>query len=629
MRQGSPAMPSQRKSPARRIAQIIGLVLAALLVVLLLIAGGLALWGPRLGLKPVVERAASESLERRVTLGSLAVRWGNPLGVEISDLAIANAPWGSKPEMVRIGHISALLDLGSLLQGVLRYERLRIADAAILLERDAEGVGNWKFGRGAGGFQLVPRNRTEFPTLVDFTGDRGLVTYRTRGGNALRIRLDRVAIFSASEETPARLLAEGAYGDVPARLNASTDSYLTLRDASEPFGARITLRAPHTDMAFNGRLWEPLDFEGVRGELSIEARALDDILGVMNAGIRADLPLSVAGILRRDGDEWSLAAAKGQVKRSDFSGGLALREDEPGASDDIDLYLDFSTLDLDDIASSFGGDRRPAGLAAMPLWPGGLAGVDVTAGLTALHVRLAGREWHATRLRGRLQSGEATVKELSLALGGGTLSMAGMLAEGGDGGRLSLQARLSKADATEVAREFGAPAEQIRGRLDARADLSMTGPTVGAALRQSEGAAVMTVRDGEIARGLIERLSTDLRSLFRSQEGTVPVSCLLGVVTVRNGLGILSPLRLESREAIAIGAGKIDLVNGKLDLTLKTERDSTNFFALDIPVRISGAFDRLSATPLVGSDEDWMKQAIVGDLPPELHDMAAGSRCAE
>src|SRR5689334_11692241 len=81
------------------------------------------------------------ALGRRVMVGSLQIRWGNPLGVEVTDLEIANASWGSKPEMVQIGQISALVDLGSLLSGTFRYERLRIADARIVLERDAHGNG--------------------------------------------------------------------------------------------------------------------------------------------------------------------------------------------------------------------------------------------------------------------------------------------------------------------------------------------------------------------------------------------------------------------------------------------------------------------------------------------------------
>jgi AsmA family protein len=624
-------MPQQQKRSIRRIARGFGFALAGLLALVLPAAGAGTIWLARADLKPFVEREATEALGRQVTLASFQVRWGDPLGIEFTDLAIANAPWGSKPEMVRIGRFSALLDVRPLLDGVLRYQRLRIADATIVLERDPDGIGNWTFDGRADGFGIVPKNRTQFPTLIDFIGERGLITYRTRSGNVLAIKLDRVAIFSPGEETPARLLAKGAYNDVAARLDATTESFAALRDSSMPFGARFTLAGKDTDIAFNGTLREPLDFEGARGELSIDGRTLDDILGAIGVDRTADLPLSIAGVLARDGNRWALAAAKGQSQHSDFSGDFAVNEGGPGEPDDIALDLDFGTLDVDGAAAAFGGGKRATELAAIPLHPQGLAAVNATAELTALNARIAGRKLHSVALRGRLAGGDVTLKELSLGLAGGTLRLDGTLQGDGEHGRLALKALLSKADIGRIARELGATGTELRGRLDGAAAASMTGPTFGAALKRSEGAAVLLLRDGAIARDLIEQLSSDLRSLFRERQGSVPVSCLLGVATVKNGIGVLSPLRLKSREAIATGAGKIDLVADRLDLTIRTERDSTNFFALDIPVRVSGPLDRLSAKPLAAGDEADMGQpaAIADKLPPDLHRLAGSSACRD
>jgi AsmA family protein len=625
-------MPKEQRSLFGRIARIVALVLAGLVVLLLLAVGGGALWLSRADLKPIVEREASEALGRQVTLGSFQVRWGDPLGIEFTDLAIANASWGSKPEMARVGTFSALLDVAPLLHGVLRYEQLRLADVTVVLERDPNGVGNWKFGgsAGAGGLGLVPKNRTQFPTLIDFIGEHGLITYRTRSGNILKIALDHVAISSPGDDTPARLLAEGVYNDVATRLDATTESFATLRDASVPFGMRFTLAGKDTDIAFDGTMQEPLDFEGVNGEVSIDARTLNDILRAMGAKTKADLPLSIAGILKRNGDHWSLAAAKGQIMQSPFSGDLALLEGKPGAPDDISLDLVFDKLDADAIAAAFGGGKAPAKLGAIKLHPAGLAEFNLSAALTASSLTAAKRQWRDVTLQGRLAGGDVTVKELSFALGGGTLSLSGTLEGEGENGRAALDGRLSKADISEIARELGAAGEEIRGRLDGAAHLALHGPNLGAALNGSDGAAVVALHDGDVARTLIEKLSADLRGLFRSKEGRVPISCMLGVLILKDGIGVLSPLRLESREAILIGAGKIDLAKDRLDLTVKTERDSTNFFALDIPIRISGPFGQLGVKPLVGSDESWLDQpAAAKTLPPALREMADSNSCQD
>jgi len=626
-------MPSTQPTTFDRIVRRVSLALLGLVILLLLAAGAGALYLSQADLKPLVEREASEALGRTVSFGSFQVRWANPLHVDFTDLAIANAPWGSKPEMVRIGQFSAQLEVGPLLHGVLHYRQLRMSDVTVVLERDPDGIGNWKFGgsAGSGGLGLVPKNRTQFPTLIDFAGERGLVTYRTRSGNVLRIRLDRVAISALSEHTPAQLLADGAYNGVPTQLEATTESYAVLRDDAVPFGTRFTLAGPDTDIAFSGTLQEPLDFEGARGELSIEARSLDDIVAAMGGEAKADLPLTIAGILVRNGDHWSLDAAKGQLQQSDFAGALALTEGKPKQPDDIALDLGFSVLDVDALAAVFGNAKGTTKFDTLPLHPEALSELNATVDITASSLAIAGRKLRAVALDGRLAGGDVTLKDLSFALGGGRLSASGTLKGKNDDGQLALRARLTKAQIASLVRELGATGDEIRGRLDAAAILSMAGPTIGAALKRSDGAAVLLMRDGQVAQSLVEQLSADLRGLFRERHEYVPVSCLLGIVTLKDGIGVISPLRLESQAAVAVGAGKIDLQRNRLDLTVRTERDSTSFFALDLPVRISGPFDRISAAPLPGRDADWLRQptAVADTLPPDLQKMATASACRE
>jgi uncharacterized protein involved in outer membrane biogenesis len=207
----------------KRLAVRVALVPLGFLGLVALAASAFALWLLNADLKPILEREASDGLERRVTLGALKVGWGDPLAIEFTDLRIANASWGSEPDMVRIGHLSALIDVRSLLRGVLRYEHLRIDNAAIVLERNQTGTGNWKFGGGefnVGGFVIVPKKRTQFPTLIDLALAQGLVTYRISSGKVLRIALDNVLVRAGGEETPVVLQAEGAYNDVAIKLDA-------------------------------------------------------------------------------------------------------------------------------------------------------------------------------------------------------------------------------------------------------------------------------------------------------------------------------------------------------------------------------------------------------------------------
>lgn len=627
-------------APHRRLFVGIAAAAAGLMALAVLAIGGAILWLTQADLRPLVERQVTKALGRKVSLGGFDIIWGDPLGVEVRDLTIANAPWGNDPEMIRLGHLSARIDVAPLLKGVLRYEKLRIADLKVVLERDQDGTGNWKYGGNSGGLGLVPKTRAQFPTLIDFAGERGLITYRTRGGRILGIRLDRVAIASPDEYSPVALQAAGAYDagtgqDVTIRLDATTEPYFILHDDSTPFGARFILLGKDTEIAFDGTLMEPLDFEGVRGKFSLTAKTLNDLMAASGVPQKVALPLLLVGDLVRYGDYWSLNEARGRLSRASFTGKLELLEGRPAggkvAPDDIAVALDFGTVDVDPLLAGFGGARDGKPLA-IALRPQGLDAVNLAAILSSDQVSIAGLRLPSFALDAKLEGGNVTLRDLKFAFGGGTLAFDGSLTGQGDTGDLALNAHLIKAQAQQVAGLLGG-GDQIRGRLNGAAMLRLQGVTLGEALKTGSGAALITLAAGDIARSLVERVSVDLRSLFRTEQGRVQVGCLLAAMTVQNGVGTLSPLRLESAEAVVLGGGRVDLAGRRLDLTLKTTRDSTSFFALDTPIEISGPFDKLSAAPNADADQSLIKASEQGLTPPGLPQglraMAQQNACAQ
>jgi uncharacterized protein involved in outer membrane biogenesis len=376
---------------------------------------------------------------------------------------------------------------------------------------------------------------------------------------------------------------------------------------------------------------EPVDFDGVRGPLTLEARALDDLLKLFGVDATAKLPLALVGDLKRDGDDWSLSKASGKLAESTLAGVLALHEGGRGEPDDITTDLAMKSLDLDGLMSGLGHGKKKQNVAALPLQLD-LTGVNLAAQVSADQVRLATKRFSALRFDGRLAAGDVTLRALAFALAGGTVSASGSLQQTKAGGHLALTAFLTKAEAGALAQLVGSEGDEIRGGLDGGATLDMTGKTLGTALKTSRGAAIMTMTDGNVARDLLEQVSADLRTLFRAGEGRVPITCLLGVLTLRDGIGVLSPMRLDSQEATLVGAGSIDFAGKRLDLILKSDHDTTGFFALDVPIVVSGPFKALGVTPLPGADEHRLDEikgnAAVEALPASLHKLARGSACA-
>ena len=131
----------------------------------------------------------------------------------------------------------------------------------------------------------------------------------------------------------------------------------------------------------------------------------------------------------------------------------------------------------------------------------------------------------------------------------------------------------------------------------------MTGDTVKSALKMGRGNIVLAVTEAHVARDLIERISTDLRTLFRTQDDMVQLNCLLGIVDLKNGIGTIWPLRLRTSDGTIVGQGQVDFLAQRLALTIQSVAASTSVFALDVPVSISGEFSDLHVLPGAASAE--------------------------
>jgi AsmA family protein len=578
--------------------------------------------------RPLIERYVSWSLDRRLAIGEFRIGWGNPIAVEIRDLRLANASWAAEPDMLRIESLSAEIDPWPLLRGVLRYRTLRTTKPIIILERDSAGTGNWKFaGQGtpsAHGMAIVPKNRTQFPSLLDFALSDGEVDYRTSSGAWLRLKFHDLAIHAADDDTPVTVTGDGTYNDIAARLTATAQSFAIMRDGAAPFGATSTLATASSNMSFAGTMMKPLDFDGVQGTLRIDARNLGGLLAIFGATQPANFPFLANGALTKDGDHWLLSGAAGKLADNNFAGTLMLDEGPRAHPDNISLALDFAELDLtkilapQDVAGGFSLqlDKNP--------------GANLDARIRARQIVYGAFRFADFAVTGRSSSGAVEVSALSFALAGGQVDAAASARSVAGGSRVTASAALSGADAGQLAIAFGAAPGQMAGRLDASADLAMTGAAWSDAVKASRGQAAIAMTKGRVARAMLEHASTDLRAFFRTSDGSAEVTCLFGLMTIQDGIGVIAPLKLRTPETVLTGGGALDFVHHRLDLTIKADA-STSVTALQIPLRISGDLGSLRVLPAIGSSTALPETTRVPDaMParqPALQQLAAGNSC--
>lgn len=115
----------------------IGLVFIAMLVIGLVMAVGVFVYTADYNrYKGLIEKAVMDATGRQLEIkGDLTITMSLPPELSVADVTLANAPWGSQPQMVHVGELRV---------------RIRLIDTQLLLETDADGQANWQFNQTAG-----------------------------------------------------------------------------------------------------------------------------------------------------------------------------------------------------------------------------------------------------------------------------------------------------------------------------------------------------------------------------------------------------------------------------------------------------------------------------------------------
>lgn len=592
-----------------------------------------------MNLGPILERRLSAAIDRRVSIGSIALVWGNPIHLQATDLRLANALWGNDPDMIAVQGLSADIDVWPLLRGLVRYQNLRLDAPRIVLERNDEGIGNWHFTASEEPslpstllaslvpWAIIPKDRTQFPTLIDFAVKDGLVSYRTSSGNRLRIALNALAIRTDGDGRPVIMTVDGRYNDMPVHLSAETESFSVMRKRAQPFGTHLSMATTSGTIGFDGTMTDPLNVDGIDGVLHIDGKDIGGLLAIFGAGVDLHLSLHVDSPFDHHGDRWQLADAKGTLGGDTFHGTFALDEGPRHEADRIALKLDFATLDLKRLIEAA---RTDSGTEPLSLRIDTKPPTVFDVGVTANEARYGKAKLTNLAAAGHLHPGEMALDQASFTAAAGTVKASGTARSVGAASRIETRMAVTGADSAEIAQWFGPAADPsevvpLGGRLDARLSLEMTGTTLDEALERGQGQTVVSMTQGQVAKSWLEKASTNLRALFRKGEGTVPLTCFIGIGDLRDGIVTLTPVRLRTPDTTLVAGGNIDLRAERVDMTLRSADRKKSLLTLNLPLHIGGPLSSPRVSPLGTKPQP--PDLAMDRLRPDMRQLAESNPC--
>jgi AsmA protein len=241
--------------------------------------------------KPRIAAAVKEATGRELALnGPIGLKLGLHPGVRVEDVAFANAPWGSRPEMAKLRALEVEVAILPLLSGTIQVNRVVLVSPDILLETDAEGRGNWEIAappRQGAPAQAAPAPPTPPPAAQPAAAQRelfvgeltitdGTIVHRDgKTRQTTTLALPRFAARTASRTSPLSLDLAAALNGNAFTLSGTVGPLARLlgTPGTAPWPVDLTLGAAGARAAVKGSVADPMTGKGF--DIAVEATVPD------------------------------------------------------------------------------------------------------------------------------------------------------------------------------------------------------------------------------------------------------------------------------------------------------------------------------------------------------------------
>ena len=511
----------------------------------------------------------------------------NP-AIVVENVALANASWGSRPEMATVKRLEAEVELIPLFSGDVRVTRMRLEGLDILLETNAKGQGNWEFATQSGkkpetrptgggkGEEAVPTAPTILPLLKEVHGTDLKLTYRDgRTGRSMAFVLHALTLGAEDFHGPLKLAVKGVYENLAFSANGTLGSIDLLDRGGTPYPVALQGKAPGVSMRVEGTVAEPLAAKGFDLSVSAQVDDLSTLAKATRTTLPALPPFNVTGTLKGGGDAFAVDHLDVKMGEIDLSGNVAL--DLKGKRPAVQAVLSSKRLDLTPLLSretkagkgehtAAADDGRVFSPAPLPF--DHLDAVDADFSLKVGRLVVDKLTVDDIAVKGRLRDGRLKLAPVRAKLAGGTAE--GTLSvEAGKLPALALKFKARQLPHGLLFEPLGIT-EMKTGKVDLDVDVSGSGNSIRRIMAGLDGRARLLTKGGEMDSIFPSFLMASIKNLvpFLKSETSHTVRCAIVEFDVDEGRAKSKAIVLETDTYAIIGKGDINLADETIDIVL-------------------------------------------------------------
>jgi AsmA family protein len=589
----------------RGALKIIGWVVAVLLVVV--VASGLALYfGGGRAVAWALEHPVSGTIGRDIRLAHTEVDWGSwgrPTRLVMDDVHVANAPWGSAPDMFVAKRVEIAFYAKSLILAPTRIPLIALDNAKLLLETSKDGKRNWDFGLSS----AAPKKRHQFPDLRRLTVTHSELTFQN--GETGAHSLLEVAKLDFSErdlQEPVVMVIDGAFQKAPMHLQATIGPIAELRNTEKPYPFKFEGKVDQLRLAADGTVQEPLDVSGVDARLSLEGAKLNELATRLGVPLPELPDVKGTGKLTGGDGHWTMEALTLRTGKSDLEGGIGV--DTTGKVPAIEANLTSSFIDMADFKGLYGGTPGRSSAPAKPADNSSRVLPDTAIAIHKLPGVNAKLSFEGSRIQSagglpverivlglELRDGELEVKPLRLHTADGDIDLSLHFTPFTGPPHLNANLDIRHIDLHKLLDHPSMPAmlRETAGTAGGFAKIDTTGVSLRQFLGRMSGDAGFFLGNGQIS-ALMEQLApinvVGALGVYATGDHPVQINCMVSRFDIKQGVATATTFLVDTKDVDIVGKGNANFADETLDLNLTPHNKSFTIVSLRTPVDIGGTF---------------------------------------
>lgn len=540
--------------------------------------------------RPALEQYLADKSHRSVRIDDFRVgfSWSLDPTFRLRGVRIENAAWADPRPFIVARELTATCTLASLFRKRPVITRLELVDADIDLERQADGLRNWRLtrpdDRGPGIVRVL---------ALEPTRSRIRFVHRGIGLDVQTAAVPLHASVEGGSPLTTKIDFEGTYGGATFSGDALTGRELTFQDTDRFFSIRGHAVFGKTRLDVDGRAADV--FRGSR--VDVHAALQGSSLALLQPFVLATLPESppYAGSaqLTKDLGQFTFSEASVKIGSSDVTGTLAF--DTASEQRMLRATLRSGVLRLEDLtwAKQLAGapDRTAPRAEEEPLSNSRIRTLDAELRLDVKRLTMPAPPVSASlALTAKLAHGVLAIVPIDLGLAGGHAT--GDLTFDANQDRPTARARI-EVRGVRIEKLLASLPEKKRvaGAINGSLDLTARGDSLAALLETVSGSIAARMVDGSMSGRLDAELGLSgarFLGTLLGGDNQVPIRCAAADFEFRDGKGRARTMLIETERTSVEGTGTVDLRSAAFDLLLTPRPDRPGLLELRKSIWLRG-----------------------------------------